>query len=375
VTAWVERAVQPLDVVRTALYRFAFRIPRVGKLVTRRDGRVALVATGHALSAFVLTVLVPSLLIAVGPILLGVAHVAADVRYLVLRRGLPRWWLAVIAVACTGLFAIRLAQELGLAPVTVARIEYAIVSLWLLGAVGAGALGSGRWRRALGVLPVLGALAWVAQAHPYPVRIAFTHVHNLVAITLWLALFRGRLRAALVPLVCIASATALLLSGQTFAITESLGATRAFGLDITAAADWLAPGLPFRAAIGLTLSFAFLQSVHYSMLLLCIPQEDVHGQGTPTFRQAARSLGREFGSVGFAALILGAFVVVAGAFFGIARARNLYLSLAMFHGYLELALGSYFFVRGGFGAQSAPALAPASASPLVASWQQRNPTS
>jgi hypothetical protein len=355
VTGLVERAVLPLDLARSALYRVALRIRPLAAIVTVRDRRVALTASLHALVAFALTVTVPTLLLAIGPILLGVAHVAADLRYLVLRRALPRWWLALVLGFCGGVFALRLAQELGANAVTVARVEYGVVSSWLALALVAGGAVSGRWRRVLGGLPLVVALGLYALAEPYVVRIAFTHLHNLVALGLWMALFRGRWRAALLPLALIATATAVLLSGQTFAWTESLGTLQLLGLHVLAASDWLAPGLPVKAAVGLTLSFAFLQSVHYSTWLLVVPQEDVRGQGTVTFRMAARALGREFSSIGFAALLLTAVVVIVGAFFDLARARNLYLSLAMFHGYLELALGCYFFARGGFGPARASA--------------------
>jgi hypothetical protein len=350
-TSLVERAVLPLDVARSALYRFAFRIPPLKALVTVRDRRVALVASAHALVAFTLTLTVPTFLLAVGPILLGVAHVGADLRYLVLRRSLPRWWLVTVLGFVGAIFALRLGQEIvGANAFTVARIEYLALAAWIGAGVLAGGLQSGRRGRVLVGLGLAIALAVYAMLEPYVVRIVFTHVHNVVALALWMALFRGRWRAALLPLTLIAAATALLLSGATYGFTEAHGAVELFGMHVLAASDWLAPGLPARLAVGLTLSFAFLQSVHYSTWLLVVPQEDVRGQGTVTFRMAARSLVKEFGTLGFAAMVVTALVVVAGAFFGLARARNLYLSLAMFHGYLELALAGYFFTRGGVSA-------------------------
>lgn len=356
-TALVERAVTPLDWARTALYRVALRIGPLAALITRRDRRVALTASLHALVAFVLTVTVPTLLLALGPIFLGVAHVAADLRFLVLRRGLGRLWLGVIAVACAGIVLLRSAQELGADPLAVARGEYALVTLWLGAALLAGAALSRRWVRALGGLLLVALLGAYAQAEPYAVRIAFTHLHNLVALALWLYLFRGRLRAALIPLACIVGFALLLLSGRTYHLTEQLGTLELLGLHVLAASDWLAPGLPFYEAAGLTLSFAFLQSVHYSTWLLVVPQEDVRGQGTVTWRMAARSMTQEFGRVGLALVLLSALAVLVAACFDVHKTRNLYLSLAMFHGYLELALGAYFFARGSMA--PAPALTPA----------------
>lgn len=346
-TTLVERAVSPLDWVRSALYRVALGIRPLAALITLRDRRVALTASLHAIVAFVLTVTVPTLLLALGPIFLGVAHVAADLRYLVLRRGLGKVWLAVIAVACGAIVLLRSAQELGADPVGVARLEFAVVTVWMGAALVAGASLSRRFGRAAGGFLLVGAFGLYAQAEPYAVRIAFTHLHNLVALGLWLYLFRGRLRASLIPLGLIVGLSLILLSGRTYFWTEKLGTVQLLGLHVLAASDWLAPGLPFYEAAGLTLSFAFLQSVHYSTWLLVVPQEDVRGQGTVTWRMAARSMLREFGRIGFALLLLSALGVLVAACFNVHRTRNLYLSLAMFHGYLELALAAYFFARGG----------------------------
>lgn len=354
----VERAVSPLDWARSALYRVALRVRPLAPLIVTKDRRVALTASLHAIVAFVLTVTVPTLLLALGPIFLGVAHVAADLRYLVLRRGLAKGWLVIIAVACASIVVLRSSQELGADPVAVARLEFGVVTAWIGAALAAGALVSGRFgRAALGAL-LLAAFGIYAQLEPYAVRIGFTHLHNLVALALWLYLFRGRRSSALLPLGLMLAFSLILLSGQTYFWTERLGTEQLLGLHILAASDWLAPGLPFRAAAGLTLSFAFLQSVHYSTWLLVVPQEDVRGQGTVTFRMAARAMTREFSRVGLLLLALSALAVLLGALFDVHRSRNLYLSLAMFHGYLELALGAYFFVRGGTLKLSEPAATP-----------------
>lgn len=351
-------AAEPLDRVRTALYKLSARVPPLRRLMGKRDQRVAFVATAHALVAFTFAVALPTFLLAIGPVLLGVAHVVADLRYLVLRRGLPRVWLAIIAAACVTLIALRGADEIGLGRLAVARAEHGVVTAWIAVALGFGAATSRRWGRVALGFAVLSGLAVVAQTHPYQTRLVYAHLHNVVALVLWLALFRSRLRAAAIPLAVIVLMTLLLSSGRTYFITERLGTTDVFGLHVLAAADWLAPGLSFYPAVGLTLSFAFLQSVHYSTWLLVIPQEDVPGPGTSTYRRFARALLREFGQAGVALIVIGTFGVVVLGFFGLARARNLYLSLAMFHGYVELALGAYFFTRGGFAplARSAPAV-------------------
>jgi len=59
-----------------------------------------------------------------------------------------------------------------------------------------------------------------------------------------------------------------------------------------------------------------------------------------------RDLIRDFGRSWLTLVVLAAVAVVALAFSDAVRTRHLYLSLALFHGYLELALFGYFWARG-----------------------------
>src|SRR5580704_2483847 len=86
----------PLDRVRRAALQIAARAWR--PLVVDRETRVAVVGTASVVAAFAATALAPVWLLLLGPIVLGVPHVVADVRYLVARPGLHRrralWVLA-----------------------------------------------------------------------------------------------------------------------------------------------------------------------------------------------------------------------------------------------------------------------------------------
>jgi hypothetical protein len=344
-----ERAAEPLDQIRRAFFRFALGVPRLASFVTSRDRRVALIATAHALIALVATILAPTVLIVLGPILLGVAHVGADVRYLVLRRKLPAWWKNAIWIGIATLVIVRIAQELAYFPAWLTRAELGVVTLWAFAALLAGGAVSGRWGRVALALPIVLGFFVAALKSPYLVVIIFTHVHNLVALALWVMFFRSRKKAAILPLAVIFGATALLLSGRTYGLTEQYGIPEALGLHVLVATDWFGPGLAFGPALGLTMAFTFLQSVHYSTWLLVIPQEDVKSQGSLTFRMSIRTLFKDLGRPGVIAIAITVVTVLVAALFNVHGTRRLYLSLAMFHGYLELAMLAYFFARGGFG--------------------------
>lgn len=343
----VERAVLPLDRVRREAFRAARIIPGFTRLVTQRDLRISVTASLHAVGALVLTIFVPTLLLVVGPVLLGVLHVGSDVRHLVLRRALPTWWKQAIWIGIASLIGIRILEEVFAFHPSVARLELGAVGVWALLGLVAGGVRGGRYGRMLVAAPVVLGLVVLALAKPFHVMIGFLHLHNLVAITLWLWLFRSRVRAAIAPLIVIAAATAFLFFGNAFDWTMAYGMPETMGLHFLAAADWMAPGMSTNVAIGLTLSFVFLQSIHYSMWLLIIPQEDAKTETPTTFRRTMRSLKSDFGTPLLAIVALSAIVVLVGSFFDILATRRLYLSFAMFHGYLELVLGLYFFAQGG----------------------------
>ena len=110
-TSLVERALHPLDAVRGRVLRTAIGLGPVGRLMTTRASRVPLLLSIHAGVAFTLAVLVPSLSLALVPLFLGVPHLVSDVRHLVLRRALPRWWLRTITVFAAVLIALRILEE------------------------------------------------------------------------------------------------------------------------------------------------------------------------------------------------------------------------------------------------------------------------
>ena len=85
-----ERALQPLDELRGLVLRgLAVNWPLARAIAARRSVRVSVLLSLHASAALVVAVLAPSFLLAIGPLALGVPHLAADVRHLLIRRAAP----------------------------------------------------------------------------------------------------------------------------------------------------------------------------------------------------------------------------------------------------------------------------------------------
>jgi len=372
----VEQALRPLDEVR----RLALRVlagggPLGRTLVARRSVRVPVLLSFHAFAALALAVLAPSLLIVVGPLSLGVPHLAADVRHLLVRRAWPRWWLAACAGFALALLTLRVLAEAG-SPVASLSVEHAVASAWmLLGALGgamaaaasrtsrtpaAGGLG---WSlRGWAVVATTLALAAFALAAPRLCRLALLHGHNLVALVVWLALFKRGRRLALVPVAIALAGGVTLASGALLGVTLRHGALSVAGLHLFAAADWLAPGLSDSQAIAAATSFAFLQSVHYAIWLVAIPAGDRPGEGGRSWRAAFRELVRDLTPAGVFAVAVLAMLVAGLGIVHAGSTRRLVLSLATFHVWLELAVLAYFLARGAAGPTVAAARAGAPSS-------------
>lgn len=338
-----ERLSEPLDWCRRRWFSWLVRNEFARATLADRDRRIATIACASVLLAALGAVYLPVLLFTFGPILLGVAHVAADVRYLVLRRNLPRWWQNSIWVGCATLIGLRVAEECGWIR-HVDRIEFGAAAALTAVAVAAALRGRGSLTRALVAGALLGVATFCALSQPKIARYVFLHAHNVIALLAWATLFRANKRWLLAPTALIAVTVVTLASGALYERTLTSPFATSLHLHVFTVSDWVAPLANPRFALGVTTSYLFLQSVHYSVWLNWIPQQEQPTRGTPTFRMSVRSLFSDLGTPGVVAVSMAALAVWLGACFKPHQARGLYLSLATFHGYLELALLTYFWV-------------------------------
>jgi hypothetical protein len=153
----------------------------------------------------------PTWMLALGPIVLGVPHIAADLRYLVARPGLhARGWssVAVLGPLAAGALSGRLYYGLLATAVAVLVSRVAVVAQ----AAGVALAGG------------LAALSWRYQGWS---ELVFAHAHNLVAVLLWWAWRPRTGRGHLVPLGLFAIGSVALLSGALRPTLRRMGHTRA----------------------------------------------------------------------------------------------------------------------------------------------------
>lgn len=340
--AWTDRIGLPLDRARRSVLVTLVRCGAPRALFSSKDLRLASLIAGHTTLAFTLTVLFPAPLYVLAPLVLGVPHVMSDLRYLVFRRTRRRDVRAGVLAACAAMSAgAWYGGRFG-----VHRIDISLGILAVAAAVIAGSRASGQRTRAALLMAAVATAGAVMLRHSALALLLLVHGHNAVALLAWLWLFRGNVRSVLAPLLLVACATAVLVSGVLLKTTLHTGVWKAFGTNLLSVADWLSPGVPGLLGIGLASSFIFLQSVHYFVWLVAVPMDDRPRNGATSVRRALRDFSDDMGTAGVVLIVLAsAAVLVCGAAKPLAT-RDVYLSLAGFHVWLELAVLAFYAAAG-----------------------------
>lgn len=275
-------------------------------------------------------VLLPLAMLAIGPLVLGVPHLIADLRYLVARPGLHRRPLALPVAASLGLSAVTQDLAWGLAGAALATL-------------GARAPLHRRWAAGVPLLALLGA----AIAFSGPTALGIAHAHNLVAVLLWLllavALHEGgatRRAARWGPTLAFGLGGAAILGGAFDGVLAVTGSWRLGFLPPLAehAAGLTAPGTGPTAALRWVAAFAYAQSVHYGLWVRVIPEEARDRPSTRSWGASFRAVRADLRDPALLLCLLAALGIAGWGLLDLAAARQGYLRLALFHGPMELAV-------------------------------------
>lgn len=324
----------PVDALRSAVLRAASRAtPVVGRrLFADRDARVVLYGVLATATALALAVLAPLWLLALGPIVLGVPHLMADARYLVVRPGLHRRIPFLAAV---------------LAPLVLVWL-WPTLAAGLVGVLGAIVVARGALVRKLWLTAVWAVLFAGALALGRTGDVLFAHLHNFVAIGLWWAWTGKRRPMHGLVLLAFALGLAFCFFGPALDIVWKMHAFSApgSGLDLGREVRSLSPVIDPALGVRFVVAFAFAQSVHYAVWLRVLPEDDRVRPGMRSFASSWRALLADMGIVPVAlagAVLLG---LLGWALSNPAAARDGYLRLAISHGHLELAVIALLLVEG-----------------------------
>jgi hypothetical protein len=327
----IECLLAPADALRARGLRLG--APLLRPLFGDRELRVGVYGAVTVLSALLLATVAPVWLLAMGPLVLGVPHLVADLRYLVVRQGLshrPGFWLVV--VPC-------LALAVG----------------FPRGAFGCGAVAAaamcarGPVALRCAVAVCCAAFAWGSHVLGAPAGALIAHAHNLVAIVVWCVWSRGALRSTRPLLVLFALAAGGVLSGATERVVDPryAYASELLGLDLGEFVRVLSPVADPVWALRLTVFFALAQSIHYGIWLRLIPEQDRARRGMRSFTESYRALVRELGPGSLLVAALATLALWAWGALEPAHARASYFRLALFHGPLEVAALAWVLLERG----------------------------
>ena len=321
------RVLAPLDGLRAELLRAFGRT--LAPLLSDRARRVTTLGGVSVVVAFAMTLWMPLVLLALGPIVLGVPHLVADMRYLVVRRGLhrraPVMFLVVLPLVAS--FFVPTLELAGLATFGAALA----------------ARGSALRR---GLVACIGlGIGFVGLRTGYGADVVFAHLHNVIAIALWWWIRpRDHMHAFFVPALVLVLATVLVFFGTTL-LTASAFTTFASVLPFSDMATTLSPFDDPQLAEIFVLLFAFGQAVHYAVWLRLMP-EDARARRAPRgYTSSYASLRSELGAMSIVVATTLTFFVIAWAMHDVTAARDGYLRFALFHGPLEVALAGLAFAE------------------------------
>jgi hypothetical protein len=294
----------------------------------RAEERRLILAVAYAAVALGLAAAVPLWTLLIGPLILGVPHVIADIRYLILDRpgGLRDGQVRAILLP----LAVVVALSAAVSPLSSAML----LVPGLAAIAGSIAFARAPATARLAALLLLGLAAVPLCTHPGLGLLILVHAHNAVAVGLWLALSGREPRKRLAGAAAILGGGVAIALGAFDVVPAATGgwATPADGFDAAGVGATLAlPGLGASRSLML---FAYGQAVHYAVWLHLVPGERSTIEPRVSLRSA---LGAPAVAV---ALLLILAVPLAGAVVPV-ETRTLYLKLAGFHAWLELAVAAH----------------------------------
>lgn len=300
--------------------------------------RASFVAAGLVSLCVALTLVGPLWLLLLAPLVFGVPHVASDLRYLVFAPPKP-----LPAGLAPGLLLVLGAMTFARASAMVGgpalpRVELALGALAVV-------MSMAFARQSMRTFALIGAtlvLAAVALAYPRNAALLIGHAHNFVAVAIWFAWTRGRARWWAVGLLTVA--LGLVTSGVLDDWWFQLASSDAAGLTLTGMVAALAPDLPGPWGLRAVIAFALMQAVHYALWLGAIPATRARTQPSPPSRVWSQWVD-DLGVPLMALTGLGTVVLLSWGGLHPTEARSSYLSLVLFHGWLELAVMGHLLAR------------------------------
>lgn len=337
----VDAIVKPLDGVRRVFWRLTAST-RIGQACIRdRSVRHAVLALTHMAMALTLTLVAPLWLLLLGPLVLGVPHVATDVRYLLVRPLFPlgrRGLLLVLGPLALMTF-LRLLPMFGVPYVSwLSSVEVLLGIAAIVGAIAIARTSKASRAAFGGVALAIGAVGAISG---HTALLVVAHLHNVVAFGFWLYLYKGEApwRRTLLVAGAYFGVYALLLSGACDGLIAAHADGNAGGIDLDYMTRSVATGVEPVLATRLVAVYAFAQAIHYAIWIRLVPQRMDPRPAPPTFARTVERMREDFGRTGFMVIVVLTLAVpLAAVALPAVDVRYAYLLFIVAHGWLELSV-------------------------------------
>lgn len=346
--ALAQRLVSPCDTMRFGILRWTMRSTFFRHIYLSRANRLLFQHTVACLVYLLLSLKVPVYLLLLGPVVYGVPHLFATARYVPQhlapkpRAGLS--W-AILGLSVAGMLAIawKMAHPGFFLQLRHINLIAMVISFFLFSRLHRRVTAPGfRYIRHVAAAAICGLIYF----YPLHSAAALMILHNFVAYVYWLRACRSS-RETLVASLSLLLFTGIHVAYFCGALDPYMGwgdptslSSSSFGLSLhNVGAQVTAPfSGGMRVFERAAMAYAFGQSLHYVVWLKAIPEHHLRKQIPTAFKESLRLLVRDMGMIFFAsaATLMLAYIAL-NVFMQYARVRELYLLLASYHGYAEIA--------------------------------------
>jgi hypothetical protein len=332
-----------LDRVRGYLLRKTLHFPFFRTLYTDRAIRLGALFVLACCLYLPLCLAFPLWIAVWGPMVYGVPHIVASLRYAHHQTSANvRGYFVAVWIAVS---AVRVLIDTG---AIVFTSNFTLYDLELLSWVASLVLilffvGRSRNSLAWGAL-ALGALLFTAWRLPLELSAFLLLAHNLVAFFFWIkkTTTRRELAVALASMLVFTALSVGIMCGAfdwTFAFLKPSGQLLWLGFDYADLGQSLAPWSPhYEVWFRFFVAYVFGQSLHYFVWLKAIPEQVSPRDAPVSFCASGNLLKREFSGRVFLFVLTASLAgLTYWCFFSYPLARMIYFSISAYHGFFEIA--------------------------------------
>lgn len=336
-----------LDFLRGLLLKKTLRVPAFRHLFTHRSSRLLVFFLIACLIYLPLSLFFPVWIAVIGPIIYGVPHIIASLRYSQ-PRSTQRLRSSFVGV-WTLVTAYRIVTDLGFwdhdniignLDVEIFSVIVTFAIFWLVHRQNQTKLSLGVIKGSL-LISMLLLAAWFLPLEFSAFLLLF---HNAVAFIYWIGQAKpgSEKITAITSTVIFLGLTAIILLGGfefLYKYFPPQGFIPRFDLSYEDLGQALAPwSANYKTWFNFFVAYVFGQSLHYFVWLKAIPEQHLPTQTPVSFRTSYEWLARDFGKKLLVLLIISIVSTMAmWLVFNMNEARIIYFAIASYHGFHELA--------------------------------------